>query len=99
MKSTEDLDVDGDFIYFVDSSYKYDINEALKWHEGNENLDFPSGRLFRYNQKNDKLELLLQNLYYPNGVLLIKAKNEQALLINEFSMGRIIKLAFNSLYF
>jgi hypothetical protein len=94
LKSTEDLDVDGDIIYFVDSSYKYDINEALKWHEGNEEFDFPSGRLFRYDQKNNKLELLLENLYYPNGVLLIKSKDEQFLLINEFSMGRIIKFSF-----
>ena len=85
LKCTEDLDIDGDNIYFVDSTDKHGLNQAM------EDIIFlnPSGRVFRYNEKNDELDLVLDNLYYPNGIQL--TPNKDALLINEFSKARIIK--------
>jgi sugar lactone lactonase YvrE len=85
LRSAEDLDIYDDEIYFVDSSYKHNINEALN----DIIFTFPGGRLFHYNEKLDKLELLLDKLYHPNGVQLTPEKD--ALLINEFSMARIVK--------
>jgi sugar lactone lactonase YvrE len=83
---TNDLDLDGDLIYFIDSSYEREINEALEEH-----LEaLPRGRLYSYDVKKDKLNLLLSNLYFPNGLQLSPKKDY--LLINENSMARIIKL-------
>lgn len=85
LRSVEDIDLDGDTVYFVDSSYKHNINEAIE----DIVYGFPGGRLFKYNEKTDRLDLLADGLYYPNGVQLTPSKD--ALLINEFSMARIIK--------
>ena len=85
MLMVNDLDLDGDLIYFIDSSYEREINEAIE--EFIEAL--PRGRLFSYNEKTDKLEFLLENLYFPNGLQLLPSKD--AILINECSMARIIK--------
>lgn len=86
MKLVNDLDLDGDIIYFIDSSYERDINEAIEEHME----ALPRGRLFSYNEKTDKIEFLLENLYFPNGLQLLPTK--EAILINENSMSRIIKL-------
>ena len=83
MKMTNDLDINGDMIYFVDSSDLRDINEAVEEHLEAQ----PRGRLFSYNEKTDKLTLLLDHLYFPNGLQLYK----DYILINENSMARIIK--------
>jgi sugar lactone lactonase YvrE len=85
LRSTEDLDLDGDDIYFVDSSYKYNINEAIQ----DIVHTFPGGRLFKYNVKHNTIDLLADKLYYPNGVQLTPKKD--AVLVNEFSMARIVK--------
>lgn len=85
MKLTNDLDLDGDLVYFIDSSYERDINEAVEEHME----ALPRGRLFSYNEKTDKIEFLLENLYFPNGLQLMP--NKDAILINENSMARIIK--------
>ena len=85
MKMVNDLDIDGDLIYFIDSSYVREINEALE--EAIESQ--PRGRLFVYNEATGVLDILLANLYFPNGVQLMQNKNE--ILINECSMSRIIK--------
>lgn len=85
MKFCDDLDIDGDVIYFVDSSYEYDTNNALEdFYEGHAH-----GRLFSYNEKTDKLDLIAGNLYFPNGMQLMPSKNE--ILVNEVTMSRIIK--------
>jgi sugar lactone lactonase YvrE len=85
MKLVNDLDLDGDIIYFIDSSYEREVNEAIEEH-----LEaLPRGRLFSFNERTNKLELLLENLYFPNGLQL--TPNKDALLINENSMARILK--------
>lgn len=85
LKFTNDLDLDGDVIYFIDSSYDRGFNEAIE--EYVEAL--PKGRLFKYNEKTNKLEVLLQDLYFPNGLQL--TPNKDVLLINENTMARIIR--------
>jgi sugar lactone lactonase YvrE len=88
LKIVNDLDLDGDVIYFIDSSHVRNVNQAIE-----ETIAASaSGRLFSYNTKTDKLELLLDNLYFPNGLQLMPDK--QALLINECSIARILKLPF-----
>lgn len=77
--------MDGDLIYFIDSSFENTINEAIEEHiEG-----LPQGRLFVYNEKIDKLEMLLDNLFFPNGLQLFPSKD--SILINENVMARIIR--------
>ncbi len=85
MKFPDDLDIDGDIIYFIDSSYEHEFNEALEEHIE----ALPRGRLFAFNEKTGHLELLVANLYFPNGLQLMPNKNE--ILINENTMSRIIK--------
>jgi adipocyte plasma membrane-associated protein len=85
MKLLNDLDFDGDFIYFIDSSYERTVNEAAEEH-----LEIqPRGRLFRINEKTNELEFILDNLYFPNGLQLTPDK--KVALINENSMSRILK--------
>jgi sugar lactone lactonase YvrE len=84
-KLIDDLDIDGDMIYFVDSSYVYDVNHALE-----ESLEgHARGRLFSFNQKTNKLALLLDNLYFPNGLTLGPKKDY--VLISESTVARITK--------
>lgn len=85
MRLVNDLDLDGDLVYFIDSSYERDINEAVEEHME----ALPRGRLFSYNERTDKIEFLLENLYFPNGLQLLPGN--EAILINENSIARIIK--------
>lgn len=78
------MDIDGDTIYFVDSSYKHDLNEAVE----DIVYGFPGGRLFSYNEKTDELKLIADKLFHPNGVQLLP--NKSAVLVNEYSTGRIL---------
>jgi len=72
-------------IYFTDSSTKYprarvmlEILEAC-----------PVGRLFSYNPETEELKLLLDGLYFPNGVQL--NPTEDALIFAETTKCRIMK--------
>jgi sugar lactone lactonase YvrE len=85
IKMTNDLDLDGDIIYFIDSSYEREVNEAVEEHVE----AIPRGRLFSFNERTHEIEILLENLYFPNGLQLTPEKD--ALLINENSMARILK--------
>ena len=79
------MDLNGDEIYFIDSSYKRDVNNVFEIIlEGR-----AEGRLFKYNEKTDKLELLLDGLFLPNGMQL--GPNKDYVLINENPKCRIIK--------
>lgn len=85
LKLVNDLDIDGNIIYFLDTSYARGVDEAL--------VEFgeaqPRGRMFKYDQSNDKIELLLQGLYFPNGLTLTPSKD--AILVNEMTATRILK--------
>ncbi|CAF0907810.1 unnamed protein product [Brachionus calyciflorus] len=85
MKFTNDLDFDQDTIYFIDTSYERGANDFLfEYLEAQ-----PRGRLFSYNEKTNELNLLLENLYFPNGLQLTPDKN--SILINENTMSRILE--------
>ena len=87
LRSTEDIDIDPDTdtIYFVDSSHRHDLSEAID----DIKRVTPGGRLFAYSEQSDRLDLLADRLYYPNGVQL--APSRDYVFVNEFSMARIIK--------
>ncbi|XP_020235677.1 protein STRICTOSIDINE SYNTHASE-LIKE 5 [Cajanus cajan] len=64
-KLTDEVDIGDDgTIYFTDASHKYSLKDAL--------LDIlegkPNGRLLSYNPATKKTTLLVQNLYFANGV-------------------------------
>ncbi|RNA34547.1 Adipocyte plasma membrane-associated, partial [Brachionus plicatilis] len=85
LKFTNDLDIDQDLIFFVDTSYVRSVDQGLL-----EYLEAqPRGRLFSYNEKTDQLDLLLENLFFPNGLQLMPDKN--SILINENEMSRIVE--------
>ena len=53
MRLLNDVDIDGDYVYFIDSSYKRGVNDAVQ-----EILEsFPLGRLFRLNEITNELLL------------------------------------------
>ena len=85
LRFTNDLDIDGDIIYFIDTSYSRGFNEVLEEHTE----AHPRGRLFSYNEKTNELIVLFEGLYFPNGLQL--TPNKDSLLINENSMSRITK--------
>jgi sugar lactone lactonase YvrE len=85
LKFANDLDLNGDIIYFTDASHGRSYNEVL-----DEVLEGSSkGRLFSFNQATDEIKVLAENLYFPNGLQLTPEKD--ALLINENPMARILK--------
>lgn len=88
-KLVNDLDIDDDgLIYFIDSSYEHEVNEAVEEHIE----ALPRGRLFSLNEQTHQLELLKDGLYFPNGLQLMP--DQESVLINENSMARILRFIF-----
>ena len=87
LKFTNDLDIDDQgMIYFVDTSYLRDVNDFL-----NEYFEAqPRGHLFSYNEKTNELKLLLEDLYFPNGIQL--TPNKDSLLIDENTMALSLRV-------
>lgn len=85
-KFTDALDIASDgMIYFTDASskyiqsqYLYDLLEARAY-----------GRFMQYNPKIKKVKVLMDNLYFANGVAL--SQNEDFVLVNETYRYRIVK--------
>jgi sugar lactone lactonase YvrE len=82
----EDVDVASDgMIYFSDASDKFAFGQEI--------YDFlearPHGRLLQYNPQTEETEILLDGLYFANGVAL--SMNEDFLLVNETSRYRITR--------
>ena len=72
-------------IFFTDSSYKFPRNELLmEMYEGRAN-----GKLLHYNPVEDRLSVVIEGLYFPNGVS--ASRDEGFLIIAETSRGRILK--------
>lgn len=85
-KFTDDLDIGPNgIIYFSDASSKYSQEEYL--------LDMiesqPYGRLLSYNPKNKITKVLLNNLYFANGVAV--SKKGDFILVNETYRYRVIR--------
>ena len=83
---TDDLDIDSSgIIYFTDASKRFEMGqftEDLMEHR-------PNGWFFSYNPHTKETKLLLDSLYFANGVAL--SKNEDFVLINETGKYRIQK--------
>lgn len=81
---TNDLDIaDDGTIYFTDASHRYHQAEYLyDVLEGR-----PHGRLMRYDPETGRVEVLLDDLYFANGVTL--ADDESFVVVNETSRYRI----------
>ena len=83
---TDALDIARDgSIYFTDASYKYNQGQYL--------FDLleskPHGRFLRHDPATGRTEVLLENLYFANGVAL--SQNEDFALINETYRYRIVR--------
>lgn len=82
----DDLDIDNDGnIYFSDASEKWDlatIYYLMTEYEG-------AGRIIKYNMHTGETEVLVRNLYFPNGVQL--SRDGRSLLIAEISNRRILR--------
>lgn len=78
LKFVDDLDIDtSGVIYFSDASSKYGFDEVM-----NDIMEHrPHGALYTYDPSTAKTELLLDDLYFANGVAL--AEDESFLFINE----------------
>ena len=79
-----DVEVDGDIVYFTDSSYKNRRAENRQ-----EVIDgAPRGRLLAFNRKTSSLHVLLCGLHFPNGLL----KFKESLLMVESARFRVLKV-------
>ncbi len=81
---TDHLDIASDgIVYFTDASHTYSQNEYL--------FDLlesrPNGRFLRYDPESGRAEVLLQDLYFANGVAL--SRDEDFVLVNETYRYRI----------
>ncbi len=84
---TDDVDIAADgIIYFSDASYRW----AIKDYRSDIIEHIPYGRLIAYNPKTGNAEVLLENLYFANGVAV--SPDQSFVLINETSEYRIQKV-------
>ncbi len=79
LKFTDDVDIAEDgMIYFSDASTKHNYHDKFEI----EILESsPYGRLFSYSPSTGETNLLVEGLYFANGVAV--AKNQQYVLVNE----------------
>jgi sugar lactone lactonase YvrE len=82
----DDLDIAPDGkVYFSDASWKYDI-----WHYKYDLLEHrPNGRLLVYDPTTNQTDLILDSLYFANGVAI--DSSGAFLLVNETSKFRVLK--------
>ena len=87
LKFVDDLDIDSrGGIWFSDASQRFDYTEvALDFFEGSR-----TGRLLRYDPGTDSIEVMMEGLFFANGVTL--GPNEDYVLVNETGMGRVHRL-------
>ena len=87
LKFVDDLDVDSmGRIWFSDASARFDYTQvALDFFEGSR-----TGRLLRYDPATSQTEVMMDGLFFANGVTL--GPNEDYVLVNETGMGRVHRL-------
>ncbi|MDG1931999.1 MAG: SMP-30/gluconolactonase/LRE family protein, partial [Luminiphilus sp.] len=87
LRFVDDLDIDHEGrIWFSDASQRFDYTQvALDFFEGSR-----TGRLLRYDSHTQKTEVMMDGLFFANGVTL--GPNEDYVLVNETGMGRIHRL-------
>lgn len=82
-----DIDEDGT-IYFTHSSTKWQRHQApYSFFEGDK-----TGRLMAYHPKTEKMELLMDGLYFANGVQI--SPEGDHLLVVEYAASRIMKYVY-----
>jgi sugar lactone lactonase YvrE len=86
LKFTDALDISSDgIVYFTDASSKYEQTEYLY-----DLLEAkPHGRFLSYNLNTGETKLLVDNLYFANGVAL--SQDEDFVLVNETYRYRILR--------
>jgi len=91
-KFVDDLVVaDNGIIYFVDSSKNYGIEDDYVL---NSFLDGrPLGRLFSYDPHSKKLEVIYENLFFPNGISM--SADGEAVLVSEMMTYRVLRIEIN----
>jgi sugar lactone lactonase YvrE len=79
------VSADGRFVYFTDASARFGLHEV--------HTDFlehgGSGRLLRFDRQQRQTSVLLDGLYFPNGVAL--GPDEDYLLVNETQTYRVLR--------
>ena len=87
LRFVDDLDVDSDGgIWFSDASQRFNYTQvALDFFEGSR-----TGRLLRYDPATQQSEVMMDGLFFANGVTL--GPNEDYVLVNETGMGRVHRL-------
>uniref|UniRef100_A0A1I7XUV7 Str_synth domain-containing protein n=1 Tax=Heterorhabditis bacteriophora TaxID=37862 RepID=A0A1I7XUV7_HETBA len=89
MRFLNDIEVlNEDEIIFTDSSYKYDRRHFM--HIFLEQV--PNGRILLHTVSTGKTRVLIDNLYFPNGIQL--HPDGQSIVFSECSMARIRKYSF-----
>ncbi|MDG2137739.1 MAG: SMP-30/gluconolactonase/LRE family protein [Luminiphilus sp.] len=84
LQFVDDVDIAADgTIYFSDASMGFEFhNNLLDFYEGS-----MTGRLFAYSPQTQSIELLLDGLFFANGVAL--GPDDAYVLINETGLGRV----------
>jgi len=84
LQFVDDVDIaDDGTIYFSDASMRFEYhNNLLDFYEGS-----MTGRLFAYSPQTQSIELLLDGLFFANGVAL--GPNDAYVLVNETGLGRV----------
>ncbi|XP_049412584.1 protein STRICTOSIDINE SYNTHASE-LIKE 10-like [Solanum stenotomum] len=82
---TNDVDIDGDVIYFTDTSTKYQRWQFLTSFSSGDT----TGRLMKYVKSTKKVTVLLGDLAFANGVAL--SKNRSFVLVTETTNFRILR--------
>uniref|UniRef100_A0A914EE48 Strictosidine synthase conserved region domain-containing protein n=1 Tax=Acrobeloides nanus TaxID=290746 RepID=A0A914EE48_9BILA len=84
---TNDIDIiDEDTIIFTDTCSKWDFSKlGYCFFE-----HIPNGRVFKYQISTNKLELLIDELYFPNGLQILP--DRKSILIGELWAARITQL-------
>ena len=87
LRFVDDLDIDEQGgIWFSDASERFDYTQvALDFFEGSR-----TGRLLRYDPETGQTEVMMDGLFFANGVTL--GPNEDYVLVNETGMGRVHRL-------
>ncbi|GMN60907.1 hypothetical protein TIFTF001_030000 [Ficus carica] len=80
-----DIDEENGVVYFTDSSSRYQRRNYLSLMLSGDR----TGRLIRYDLKSKQVDVVLENLYFPNGVAI--SQNGDFLLVTETTPSRILR--------
>jgi len=84
-----DLEIskDGTFLYFTESSSRYPRSKVFSIAiEG-----CPNGKLFKYSFVTKKVSLVVDKLYFPNGLVFLD-QNQDELIVSETMRSRLLKI-------